>query len=42
MLVASVRYCTLLDCEYHIYVDFSPLFVAYVRQARFPLNGITK
>ena len=38
MLVESVRFCVLLDCEYLINVDFIPLPFMF----GFPLNGIKK
>ena len=39
-----VRYCTLLDCESFINVDFISLFVRFdcVRGTRFPLTGIKR
>ena len=37
-----VRYCTLLDCDSFIHVDFISLFVSHACHPRFPLNGIKK
>ena len=39
MLVATVRYCMLLDCESFIQVGFIPLFVIHVWDPRFPLSA---
>ena len=42
MLVALVRYCVLLDCEFLTHVNLILLFAIPVWHPRFPLNGIKK